>query len=205
MSDPLVVRSVTFLGGMATASGWRPEASLPEVAFSGRSNVGKSSLLNRLLGRRGVARVSQRPGKTREINFFSVNDSFMLVDLPGYGFARVSKTQRQQWRALVEGYLTRSAELRGVVQLTDARRPPTPEDRQMMEFLADVGVPVLVAATKVDKLHVRDVDAHVRTVADDLGIPAEQVVPFSATTGVGRDELAAAVAELIQAPSWRTA
>src|SRR5581483_3524125 len=119
--DPLVVRDVEFLGGMTAPGGWRPATTLPEVAVSGRSNVGKSSLLNRLMRRKGLARVSQIPGKTREITFYRVNHTFVLVDLPGYGYARVSKQMRGQWRPLVEGYLRNSPQLRGVVQLVDAR------------------------------------------------------------------------------------
>src|SRR5215212_2233167 len=157
MSDPLIVRSVEFLGGLAKPGGWRPEAELPEVAFSGRSNVGKSSLINRLLNRRkGVARVSQAPGKTREINFYRVNDQFVLADLPGYGYAKVSHADREVWRALIEGYLRHEARLAGVVQLLDVRRfPPTEPDRQMIDFLADVGLPTLVVLTKIDKLRKR--------------------------------------------------
>ncbi|HET7583591.1 MAG TPA: ribosome biogenesis GTP-binding protein YihA/YsxC [Gemmatimonadaceae bacterium] len=205
VSDAMVVRSVEFLGGMATAGGWRPRPALPEVALSGRSNVGKSSLLNRLVQRRGVARVSQRPGKTREINFFAINQAFVLVDLPGYGFARASKTMRHAWRALVEGYVAESEELRGIVQLIDARHPPTDDDLQMMEFLSEIGAPVLVAATKVDKLPAREVADRVNALAPALGVPEDQVVPFSAITGAGRDELLAALVELVQLPPWRSA
>ena len=110
---------------MATVDGWRPQTELPEVAFAGRSNVGKSSLLNRLVRRKAFARVSNTPGRTRELNFFKVNREFVLVDLPGYGYARVSKTRRAEWRPLIEGYLRKSATLRGIVQLLDARHDPT--------------------------------------------------------------------------------
>ena len=134
--DPLPIRSLEFLGGMAQAGGWRPPSGLPEVAFAGRSNVGKSSLLNRLVRRRALARVSRTPGRTQEINFFRVNDAFILVDLPGYGYARVSKERREQWRPLIEGYLSSSPGLRGVVQLIDARHEPTADDRAMLDFLA---------------------------------------------------------------------
>ena len=120
---------------MATAGGWRPEPTLPEVAFAGRSNVGKSSLLNRLVHRKKFARVSNTPGRTREINFFKVNDTFVLVDLPGYGYARVSKERKAEWRPLIEGYLRTSPQLRGIVQLLDARHDPTNDDRDMLDFL----------------------------------------------------------------------
>src|SRR5207244_4327189 len=103
--DPLIVQRLEFLGGMASPGGWRPEPTLPEVAFAGRSNVGKSSLINRLLRRSKAARVSNTPGRTREINFFRVNDQFVLVDLPGYGYARVSKSRKAEWKPMIEAYL----------------------------------------------------------------------------------------------------
>ena len=140
-ADPLVIRDLRFLGPMATVDGWRPETTLPEVAFAGRSNVGKSSLLNRLIRRKAFARVSRTPGRTREINFFEVNARFVLVDLPGYGYARISKERRAEWRPLIEGYLRRSTNLRGVVQLIDVRRDPTDDDLQMLDFLSEIGVP----------------------------------------------------------------
>src|SRR5687768_3001298 len=135
-SDPLVIRKLEFMGGMASADGWRPPSELPEVAFAGRSNVGKSSLLNRLVRRKAFARVSNTPGRTREINFFRVNHAFVLVDLPGYGYAQVSKERRAGWRPLIEGYLRTSPELRGIVHLLDVRRDPSPDDREMLSFLA---------------------------------------------------------------------
>src|SRR5438552_578204 len=149
---PLVIRSLEFLGGMASAAGWRPEPSLPEIAFAGRSNVGKSSLLNRLLHRKKFARVSNTPGRTREINFFKVNDAFVLVDLPGYGYARVSKDKRAEWRPLIEGFLRDSPQLRGIVLLLDIRREPTDDGRHMLEFLSEIGVPTIISLTKIDKL-----------------------------------------------------
>ena len=140
-ADPLIVRQLEFLGGMASAGGWRPESTLPEVAFAGRSNVGKSSLLNALLRRRAAARVSRTPGRTREINFFRINNAFVLVDLPGYGYARIAKSRRAEWRPLIGGYLKSTANLRGLVLLLDARRDPSDDDRAMLAFLADAGTP----------------------------------------------------------------
>ncbi|HEY8174120.1 MAG TPA: ribosome biogenesis GTP-binding protein YihA/YsxC [Gemmatimonadaceae bacterium] len=197
VKDPLVIRSMKFLGGMAAAGGWRPETTLPEIAFAGRSNVGKSSLINRLLRRKKFARVSNTPGRTREINFFEVNGQFVLADLPGYGYARVSKERKAAWRPLIEGYLRGSPALRGVVQLLDARRVPSDDDLQMLDFLAEVGTPTIVVATKIDKLPRAERVARVEQLAREAGIDVEQVIPFSAVDGDGRDELAEAIANLI--------
>lgn len=200
-ADPLIVRQLEFLGGMASAGGWRPESTLPEVAFAGRSNVGKSSLLNLLLRRRAAARVSRTPGRTREINFFRVNEAFVLVDLPGYGYARVAKERRAEWRPLIEGYLKGSPNLRGLVLLLDARRDPTDDDHAMLSFLADAGTPVLVAVTKMDKFGGDAGHRRVTEIAAALELEAEQVVPVSARTGLGRDELASAVMSLFEEPA----
>ncbi|HEX8726408.1 MAG TPA: ribosome biogenesis GTP-binding protein YihA/YsxC [Gemmatimonadaceae bacterium] len=202
-TDPLIVRSVAFLGPMAAPGGWRPEPSLPEVAFAGRSNVGKSSLLNTLVRRKKLARVSNTPGRTREINFFAINEQFTLVDLPGYGYARVSKARQAEWRPLIESYLSSSRELRGVVQLLDARHDPTADDFTMLDFLADLGAPTLVAATKVDNLRPSARAGRLAALAGASGIPQEQIIPFSAVTGEGRDELAEAIVDLVSRPSWR--
>src|SRR3954466_12840386 len=112
--DALVIRNVEFLGGMAQLDGWRPDSALPEIAFAGRSNVGKSSLLNTLIKRKSFARVSRTPGRTREINFFRVNEKFVLADLPGYGYAKISKEKKADWKPLIEGYLKRTPSLAGV-------------------------------------------------------------------------------------------
>lgn len=189
---------------MASTGGWRPEPKLPEVAFAGRSNVGKSSLLNRLVRRKRFARVSNTPGRTREINFFVVNQQFVFVDLPGYGYARVSKEKRAEWRPLIEGYLRSSSELRGIVQLLDVRHHPTGDDRQMLAFLAELGVPTLFALTKIDKLTPKQRAERLPALMDELQLSEDQVIPFSAVTGEGRDELAAAVVALIEQPAWRS-
>jgi len=201
--DPLVIRSLEFIGPMATPTGWRPEPKWPEVAFAGRSNVGKSSLLNRLVRRKRFARVSNTPGRTREVNFFLVNGQFVLVDLPGYGYARISKERRAEWKPLIEGYLRSSKELRGIVQLLDVRHDPTEDDRQMLAFLASVGVPTLFALTKVDKLTANQRKARIPALLETLETSEDQVIPFSAVTGEGRDELAEAVVALVEQPAWR--
>ena len=202
-ADPLVIRSLDFLGPMATVGGWRPEPGLPEIAFAGRSNVGKSSLLNKLIRRKRFARVSNTPGRTREINFFKVNDQFVLVDLPGYGYARISKERRAEWKPLIEGYLRTSPALRGIVELIDVRHTPTDDDRQMLDFLSEIGVPTVVVLTKIDKLKPRQIPERVTALASDLGIEEDQLISFSAETGEGRDELAEAIVALLAQPPWR--
>lgn len=170
---------------------------MPEIAFAGRSNVGKSSLLNKLLKRRSFARVSKTPGRTREINFFKVNDAFLLADLPGYGYAKVSKARSAEWGPLIESYLRGTKQLRGVVQLLDVRHDPTEDDRQMLDFLADVSVPVMFVATKTDKVSRPVAAQRVRELAIMLQVDEDHIIPFSAQTGVGRDELAEAIAGLL--------
>ncbi len=189
---------------MAAPGGWRPPPELPEVAFIGRSNVGKSSLLNRLVRRRKLARVSDTPGRTREINFFRVNGQFVLVDLPGYGFARVSKEAKALWRPLIASYLGESLLLRGVVQLLDVRHDPTPDDVAMLDLLASIGVPVLIVATKSDKLTRRELPARITALTSALSLDEDAIVTVSSRTGAGRDELAAALVALIDQPPWRT-
>lgn len=201
---PLVIREIEYLGPMSTPRGWRPTHAYPEIAFAGRSNVGKSTLINKLVQRKKLARVSNTPGRTREIHFFRVNQDFVLVDLPGYGYARISKERRAEWKPLIEGFLKDSAGLRGIVMLLDARRDPSSDDEYMLDFLAELGVPVIVAVTKVDKLSSSAVRARVAAIAKTLGLDEDQVIPFSAVSGVGRQELAEAVMTLLAQESWRS-
>jgi GTP-binding protein len=197
--EPLVIRNVEFIGGMAEKHGWRPDSPLPEVAFAGRSNVGKSSLLNTLVRRKSFARVSRTPGRTREINFFRVNNNFVLVDLPGYGYARISKEKKAEWRPMIESYLRRTTQLRGIVLLLDIRREPSEDDRAMLDFLAEVEVPTIVALTKTDKLSKAAARESAVEIARSLALEAEQVIPFSAHTGEGRVELLEAITSLVEA------
>jgi GTP-binding protein len=197
-ADRLVIRNVEFLGGMAEKHGWRPDSPLPEVAFAGRSNVGKSSLLNSLVRRKSFARVSRTPGRTREINFFRVNNTFVLVDLPGYGYARISKAKKAEWRPMIESYLRRTTQLRGIVLLLDIRREPSEDDRAMLDFLADLGVPTIVALTKADKLTKADARETVAKISRILALEPEQVIQFSAQTGEGRVELLEAITQLVE-------
>lgn len=202
------IRSVEFVGALAAPGGPAPEG-LPEVAFSGRSNVGKSSLINRLLGRTRtpVARVSNTPGKTREINFFSVDAlpdaggpplEFFLVDLPGYGYARVPDQVRAGWKPLIEDYLRRSSALQGVLQLVDARHGPTDDDIRMLGFLAELGAPTLVVLTKIDKLKRSQRQKNINATAERLELDMEQIVPFSAVSGEGAELLHTALESLLQ-------
>src|SRR3954468_4247862 len=195
-ADRLVIRHVEFIGGMAEKHGWRPESSLPEVAFAGRSNVGKSSLLNTLVRRKSFARVSRTPGRTREINFFRINNEFVLVDLPGYGYARISKERKAEWRPMIESYLRGTTQLRGIVLVLDIRRDPSDDDRAMLDFLAETEVPTIVALTKLDKLSKIAGQAQAAGIARSLHLEPEQVIPFSAQTGEGRVELLEAIVEL---------
>lgn len=199
-TDPLVIRKLEFIGGMASAAGWRPATELPEIAFAGRSNVGKSSLLNRLVRRKAFARVSRTPGRTREINFFKVNDQFILADLPGYGYARISKEKKADWKPLIEGYLRLTPALAGVVQLLDIRRDPSDDDMAMLDYLAELEIPAVVVLTKIDKVGRSALDERARDITESLSLSREQVIRFSATTGEGRDDLAAALAGLLDSP-----
>ncbi|HEV2132024.1 MAG TPA: ribosome biogenesis GTP-binding protein YihA/YsxC [Longimicrobiaceae bacterium] len=198
------IKSVEFIGAIGQVGQAAPEAAkgLPQVAFSGRSNVGKSSLINRLLGRTRtpIARVSQQPGKTQEINFYHVRTDrgeFCLVDLPGYGYARVPQALRGRWQPLIDGFLRNSPELVGVVQLIDIRHGPTADDSRAIEYLADAGIPVLFALTKSDKLTVTRRTRAVCEIVSALGLRSDQVIPFSATTGEGRDDLVESLAALV--------
>ena len=196
----MVIRSVEFVGSVVSPKQPFP-GDLPQVAFAGRSNVGKSSLINRVLGRtrRGVARVSGSPGKTQALNFYEINRSFFLVDLPGSGYAKAPKAVRDSWRVLVRSYLAGSKQLRGVVYLVDARHAPTAGDREFVEYLAETGVPTLIALTKVDKLKARDREKGVvRGVTEQLGVAEDQVVASSARTGEGSEELLDTIAALLE-------
>jgi GTP-binding protein len=186
---------------MAAPDGWRPDSTLPEIAFSGRSNVGKSSLLNRLVGRKKLARVSRTPGRTREINFFRVNDSFVMADLPGYGYAKVSKARKAEWRPLLEGYIAKTPQLAGVVQLLDMRREPSEDDVAMLDFLSLLGMPTIVVLTKSDKLTRSAAAKQADAIARSLLLDPEQTIPFSAVTGEGRDDLASAIVSAVASVS----
>jgi GTP-binding protein len=193
------VTAARFLGA-AAAPGGGPPPSLPEVAVAGRSNVGKSSLLNALLGRRGLARTSSTPGRTRQLNFFLVNDRLVIVDLPGYGFAVGSEAERRSWGPLVEGFLRERPTLRGVALLVDVRRGLEADEEEILAFLAHVELPAAVVATKLDKLARGTAGNALASLRRRVGA-ATPVVGFSARTGEGKDELWRVVRGWLERPA----
>jgi len=175
-----------------------PQMPYKEIAFVGRSNVGKSSLLNTLANNFKLARVSSEPGKTRSVNFFLVNDRFFLVDLPGYGFAKVPLKEQKRWRELIEAYLKGRDTLRGVFLLVDSRVGPTEKDIQMKEWLDFYGIPYVIVATKVDKLKAAERQKLERKVMEGFGDRSLKVIPFSAKTREGRVDLLKEIKRLIK-------
>jgi len=164
-----------------------PDLELPEVAFAGRSNVGKSSAINCLLGRKGAARVSGRPGRTQAINLFTIGGAVVFADLPGYGYAEVPDRVQERWKAIIEQYLAERQRLKLVVVLVDARRKPQAMDGQLLYALTEARIPALVVATKVDKLKRNERARNLKALRDEFRLKPEQVVPFSAMTREGRD------------------
>jgi len=183
------IETAEFLLGAASLA-QLPREGLPEIAFGGRSNVGKSSMLNKLTGRKKLARTSKTPGKTRELNIYKIDNRMIIVDLPGYGFAKVPDSVKEAWGQLVESYLNSREQLVAVVHLVDARHPPTKDDIQMHEWIRHYQVPALIAVTKVDKIKRGKRAATLRTVRELLK-PDETtpVVFFSSETGEGSKEL----------------
>lgn len=170
-----------------------PTSDLPEIAFSGRSNVGKSSLLNRLFNRKSLARVSSVPGKTVTINFYRVGD-IRFVDLPGYGYAKVPKVEKLRWAEMMEGYFNSNRDIKLVVQLIDMRHAPTKDDLQMLAFLRENRIPFAVALTKCDKLKKKEYETRFESVQTELDfVPPEHLIPFSAVTGAGCEQLLAVI------------
>lgn len=174
----------------ATAPKDFPRDGLPQVAFAGRSNVGKSSVINRLLGRKNFARVGAAPGKTVHINYFLIDKTFYLVDLPGYGYAKVSREEKRRWGSLIEGYLQADRDLRLVLQLIDMRHPPTADDRLMIDFLTEAEIPFVLVLTKSDKLNQSQRRERLVALEEELAdYTGLTMVPFSAEKGENADEL----------------
>ncbi|AMV73416.1 ribosome biogenesis GTP-binding protein YihA/YsxC [Desulfuromonas carbonis] len=182
------IKSTEFLKS-CTAPGHYPEALWPEIAFAGRSNVGKSSLINTLLNRRALVRTSSTPGRTQLLNFFLVNGELGLVDLPGYGFAKVPMAVRKDWGPMVRTYLETRSCLRAVVLLFDVRRVPYGEDLQLLDWLEEFGVPTIPVITKVDKISRGQRARQLAPIFAATGLPADAFTLFSAKTREGRDEI----------------
>ena len=167
-----------------------PENTLPEIAFAGKSNVGKSSLINGLMNRRSFARTSATPGKTQTINFYNINQELYLVDLPGYGYAKVSEQEKKKWGQMIERYLHQSKQLRAVFLLIDIRHAPSANDKMMYDWILSQGYQPIIIATKLDKLKRSQVQKQVKVVRQGLGLSKDSIlIPFSAVTKQGRDEI----------------
>ncbi len=186
----MIIVRTSDLEAIAVKAAQYPEDNVAEIAFAGRSNVGKSSLLNLITGRKALARVSGNPGKTRTINFYRVNDSFRIVDLPGYGYAKVSKSLSKDWGPMMEEYFQRRRGLKKVIQLVDIRHAPSTQDIQMYEYLRHYGLDGIVVATKADKVSKNELQKCVSVIRKTLKLKAEDVViPVSALKRTGQDVL----------------
>ncbi len=194
--DALVITSAEFITSAVHPDQY-PPVDLPEVAFAGRSNVGKSALINCLAQRKKLVRTSCTPGRTRLINFFEIDGSFRFVDLPGYGYAKVSQSLRATWGTMIETYLDSRANLRGIVQIMDLRHPPTPDDISLWSWLMQKKIPAIPVLTKADKLPRAKWNSLAQTAGRILGISASDFIIFSAQTKQGRNELLQRVKELL--------
>ena len=177
-----------------------PENMLPEIAFAGKSNVGKSSMINALMNRKALARTSSQPGKTQTINFYNINDVFYCVDLPGYGYAKTSIEIRQKWGKMIEKYLRVSKQLRQVFLLIDIRHKPSENDRLMYEWIIAQGYSPIIIATKLDKINRSQIQKQVKIVREGLGMPSDgMIIPFSAQTKQGLDKIWEEIENIISA------
>jgi GTP-binding protein len=195
----MLITSAEFLTSAVRPQQY-PATDVPEFAFAGRSNVGKSSLINTLVSRRKLVQTSSVPGKTRLINFFRVNEAFILVDLPGYGYARVSEEERRKWRPMVEQYLTGRANLKAVIVILDIRRTPNEDDAQLLDWLGRREIPAVLTVTKADKLSKTAQVKQLNTIAAALDVGPDELVLFSAKTRQGREELWRILVGLATAP-----
>lgn len=167
-----------------------PDHTLPEIAFAGKSNVGKSSLINALMNRKALARTSAKPGKTQTINFYNINDAMYLVDLPGYGYAKASEEVKAKWGKMIENYLHTSKQLKAVFLLIDIRHDPSANDRMMYEWMVYQGFAPIIIATKLDKIKRSQIQKNVKAIREGLNVqPGTMIIPFSAETKQGRDEI----------------
>ncbi|BCR03729.1 putative GTP-binding protein EngB [Desulfuromonas versatilis] len=184
----MIVRSAEFVKS-ATRPDNYPPAEMPEVAFAGRSNVGKSSLINVLVNRRGLVRTSSTPGRTQLLNFFDINGTFSLVDLPGYGFAKVPLAVKKQWGPMIRTYLGGRPSLKAVVHLVDLRRVPNEEDLQLLDWLEEYEIPTIPVITKADKVPRSRRERQIKGILEATGLPRDAFTLFSAITREGRDEI----------------
>ena len=184
----MIIRSAKFICSAVTPEQY-PLDDLPEVAFAGRSNVGKSSLINKILNRKKLVRTSKTPGRTQLLNFFEINELWRFVDLPGYGYAKVPKEVQKRWRPMVENYLTTRVNLRGMVWLLDIRREVSKEDLTLWDWLRTKQLTVIVVITKADKLSKNKRNKQAASIAKSLGMKARELIQFSATSGEGKEEI----------------
>ncbi|MRX74222.1 YihA family ribosome biogenesis GTP-binding protein [Bacillus lacus] len=174
-----------------------PQGDLPEIALAGRSNVGKSSFINKLLNRKNLARISSKPGKTQTLNFYIINEVLHFVDVPGYGYAKVSKTERAAWGKMIEQYMINREQLKAVVLIVDLRHSPSNDDVMMYNFLKHYGIPVIIIATKADKIPKGKWEKHLKVVRDTLDMDkSDHLILFSSETGLGKDKAWAAISLL---------
>jgi GTP-binding protein len=167
-----------------------PETELPEFALAGRSNVGKSSFINKMLNRKGLARISSKPGKTQTLNFYLINEILHFVDVPGYGYAKVSKSERAAWGRMIETYFTTREQLRAAVLIVDLRHPPTTDDVMMYDFLKHYEIPCVIIATKADKIPKGKWQKHLKVTRETLELEkSDHIVVFSSETGEGKDQV----------------
>ncbi|MDN7245906.1 ribosome biogenesis GTP-binding protein YihA/YsxC [Planococcus shenhongbingii] len=165
-----------------------PEDGLPEFALAGRSNVGKSSFINKMIGRKSMARISSKPGKTQTLNFYKIEEKLFYVDVPGYGYAKVSKSEREAWGKMIERYITGREELRAVIQIVDLRHPPSKDDIAMYDFMKHFDIPCIIIATKADKIPKGKWEKHKKIVRQALDMDKnDPLVVFSSETGIGKD------------------
>ena len=199
----MVIKKAQFITSLDAFRDY-PGIGRPEIAMVGKSNVGKSSMINKLTNIVKLARTSAEPGKTRLINLFNLNDEIVLVDLPGYGFARVSRGEKQRWAGMIEGYLAQSKNLKRVLMLVDMRHQPTNDDIDMVNYLRHYGIPFTVAATKADKLSRAEKSRSIPVICRTLAVQPWEIIPFSSEDGTGRDKLLELLDTLLPAPETET-
>jgi GTP-binding protein len=187
------------LEAVAVKKAQYPESGLPEIAFAGKSNVGKSSLINTMINRKALARTSQNPGKTRTINFYNVENALYFVDLPGYGYAKASKSEIEKWGKMIEDYLIKREQLKAIVLLVDIRHEPGENDRMMYDWLKHYGHDIIIVATKSDKLKRSQLPKHKKMLSEAFGLSKDDIlIPFSSENKSGKDELWAVLEDKIK-------